>query len=57
MNYKNIYLIIISLYIYLHPIYTQKALLLSSSLGYYNIRQINNIIKIYQHLRENGYKD
>lgn len=36
---------------------SQKAILMSSSLGYYNIRQVNNIVKIYQHLRNNGFKD
>lgn len=35
----------------------QKAVLMSSSLGYYNIRQVNNIVKVYQHLRMRGLHD
>lgn len=35
----------------------QKAMLISSSLGYYNIRQVNNIVKVYQHLRRQGLQD
>ena len=35
----------------------QKALLLSSSIGYYNIRQISNIVKVYHHLKDNGLTD
>jgi glycosylphosphatidylinositol transamidase (GPIT) subunit GPI8 len=38
-------------------VYSQKVILISSSLGYYNIRQVNNIVKIYQHFRKNGFSD
>lgn len=35
----------------------QKAILMSSSIGYYNIRQVNNIVSIYHHFRSNGFND
>ena len=31
--------------------------MVSSSLGYYNIRQVNNIVTVYQHLKKNGFSD
>lgn len=36
---------------------SQKAILLSSSLGYYNYRQVSNIVKLYHNLRHNGFAD
>lgn len=36
---------------------SQKAILMSSSLGYYNYRQVSNIVKLYHHLRHNGFTD
>lgn len=35
----------------------QKVILMSSSLGYYNIRQVSNIVKVYHHFRNNGLTD
>lgn len=37
--------------------HSHKAILFSSSLGYYNIRQVNNIVKMYHHFRSNGFSD
>lgn len=34
-----------------------KSIIFSSSLGYYNIRQVNNVITIYHHLKARNYKD
>jgi phosphatidylinositol glycan class K len=36
---------------------SQKAILIDSSLGYYNYRQVSNILKVYQHLKANGFRD
>jgi phosphatidylinositol glycan class K len=36
---------------------SQKAILVDSSLGFYNYRQVSNIVKLYHHLRSNGYRD
>jgi hypothetical protein len=36
---------------------TQKAILMSSSLGNYNYRQMSNIVKLYQNLRSYGFSD
>jgi glycosylphosphatidylinositol transamidase (GPIT) subunit GPI8 len=30
---------------------------MSSSIGYYNYRQVSNIVKIYHDLRKNGFGD
>ena len=35
----------------------QKAIILSSSIGYYNYRQAANAVKIYQDLKINGFSD
>ena len=34
-----------------------KAILISSSIGFYNYRQGSNILKIYEHLKSRGYTD
>lgn len=36
---------------------SNKAILISSSIGFYNYRQGANILKIYNHLKQRGYKD
>ena len=36
---------------------SNKAILISSSLGFYNYRQGSNILKIYHHLKNKGFKD
>lgn len=34
-----------------------RAILLSSSLGFYNYRQGSNVVKMYHHLKERGFRD
>jgi phosphatidylinositol glycan class K len=53
-KYLNIYIL---LTVYFSFGSSQKAILLSSSLGYYNYRQMSNIVKLYQNLRHNGFAD
>lgn len=36
---------------------TQKAFLLSSSVGYYNYRQNANVLKVYHLLKQSGFQD
>lgn len=33
------------------------AILISSSVGYYNYRQGANLLTVYQHLKKNGFTD
>lgn len=37
--------------------YNNAAILVSSSIGYYNYRQTSNLLAVYQHLRNFGYVD
>jgi phosphatidylinositol glycan class K len=53
-KYLNIYILVAVCFFFGS---TQKAVLLSSSLGYYNYRQMSNIVKLYHHLRHNGFAD
>ena len=36
---------------------SQKAFIMSSSVGYYNYRQQANALEIYQLLKKHGYED
>ena len=36
---------------------TQKAVLLTSSVGYYNYRQLANVLEVYQLMKKYGYQD
>ncbi len=36
---------------------SQKALLLTSSVGYYNYRQIANALEVYHNLQKFGFED
>ena len=46
--------IIISL---LFSVISQKAYLLTTSVGYYNYRQLANVLEIYHILKNHGYED
>lgn len=35
----------------------QQAIILSSSIGFYNYRQTANAVQIYQYLKNNGFTD
>jgi len=38
-------------------IYTQHAFILSSSVGFYNYRQTAGALKVYEHLKQRGFRD
>ena len=58
MNTLNIkmhfYLIFILLYF---QVFCQKAIIFSSSIGYYNYRQTANALSVYHKLKEYGFND
>lgn len=43
--------------LFLFGCYSQQAIIFTSSLGFYNIRQNNNVVKIYHHLKNFGIPD
>ena len=36
---------------------SQKAFMLTSSVGYYNYRQLSNVLEVYHILKELGFED
>jgi len=51
---KKQIIIIINLFLI---IFSQKAFLFSSSIGYYNYRQNANVLKMYNLLKDQGFDD
>ena len=51
----NLKLVLISILVY--AVCGQQAILFTSSLGFYNMRQNSNMVIIYHHLKDRGIKD
>lgn len=50
----------LSLLVFFHiicAIESQKAIVFSSSIGYYNYRQTSNALKVYHKLKDYGFTD